>query len=219
MGKKLHALGECPVIHCRKQLQPENAATNFKSPTLSVKLAIEKQLLKSEHKILEIGAGNLRNALYILKCFPKGDVSVFELKATINRFRDRYEKFRRLGGHLINCEYGSLKYDAVICTFVLETICPFKKRTMVLKNIRRALKNRGLLIISLRGYPGVRGSRYKQCPKREGLITPFNTFVKPYSISEVHKFLGDCGFKHLFTFQKYRVDKPENIHIMAVNGD
>jgi hypothetical protein len=77
------------------------------------------------------------------------------------------------------------------------------------------LLNAFVLVASFRGYPGVKGSKYKTCRMGDGLITPLNTFVKPYSIPEVKNLLDSSGFKFFHTLQNYRVNKPQNIHIKA----
>lgn len=205
-----------PCVCCHKRLNPSNAARNFDSPALSVKVALEHGILREDQKILEIGSGNLRNSRFILKRIPKVKISCFELETTIERFHDGYKKFCMMGGrvlkNLFNCKE---KYDIIICTFVLETICPESRRMAILRLIKKSIKKNGVFIASFRGYSGVRGNNYKQCPLNQGLITPLHTFIKPYSIQELNEFLDKVRFNFLLPLQKYRVNKPQNIHIIA----
>jgi len=157
----------------------------------------------------------LRNSLFIMNSIPLTKIFAYELEPTIQRFSDNYILFKKAGGQIIKGELGARKYDIVISTFVLETICPSNRRKIFLSRIRRALKRRGILIASFRGYPGVIGSRYYICPMGEGLISPLNTFIKPYDIPEIVSLLTDSGFKSVRFLQKYRCDRPRNIHLIA----
>lgn len=212
---KLHKTTQCPYSECRAKINPSNAATNFTTPALSVKIAVEDGIIRPGQKILEVGSGNLRNALFILNSVPDTHLFTYDLQSTIKRFTENYQRFEKLGGLLVKTDYGKRKYDVVLCTFVLETICPEEERISVLRSILSVLKKGGVLVASFRGYPGVKGSKYKTCRMGDGLITPLNTFVKPYSIPEVKNLLDSSGFKFFHTLQNYRVNKPQNIHIKA----
>jgi SAM-dependent methyltransferase len=205
----------CPHGKCSKRVNPSNSATNFLNPALAVELALKSQAIKPNSSVLEVGSGNLRNSLFLLKSVSGIKSFAYELEDTVARFADRYELFKSRGGNVVKSSFGKRKYDIVICTFVLETICPYEKRKALLKKIRTVLKTDGTLIASFRGYPGVRGSQYRSCPMREGLITPLNTFIKPHSIPEALDFLKEAGFRSTALLQKYKVEKPENIHILA----
>jgi SAM-dependent methyltransferase len=210
-----HNLIACPYGKCKAKLNPANSATNFKNPALSVKIAADRGIIQKGQRILEVGSGNLRNSLYILKTVPGIHMFSYDLQHTINRFAENYQKYKELRGKLVKEDYGMSKYDVVLCTYVLETICPEQNRYLILQSIVEVLKKNGILIASFRGYPGVYGSKYKKCQMKEGLITPLNTFVKPYSISEVQSLLHSCNFKTVRNLQNYKVDRPKNIHVMA----
>jgi ABC-type transport system substrate-binding protein len=206
---------ECKYSACRSSLKPWNAATNFSSPSLSVKSAVSTQLLKSNQRILEFGAGNLRNALFIMNTIHGIQYSVVEIPEVITRFYSNYQAFQQMGGNLLKQGFKELKFDAVICTFVLETICPLAERVEVLKSLVEAMDKDAMLITSFRGYPGVKGTKYRQCLAREGYISPRSTFIKPYSLPEVRQLLEDAGLNNIETLEKYRVKSPQNIHIIA----
>jgi len=206
---------ECPYGSCRSSLKPWNAATNFLNPVPSVTFAVDAGLISPHHNVLEFGGGNLRNALYVMSKLPNVRYNVIEKIEVVNRFRNMYDEFERRGGHLLQGEFSGRTFDLVVCTFVLETICPSSQRIEVLRSLCKALESGGSLIASFRGYPGVKGTRYERCPAGEGFITPLKTFIKPFSIPEVQDLLKEAGFMCFETLQKYRVQSPQNIHIKA----
>jgi SAM-dependent methyltransferase len=205
----------CKYKICREGIKRSNSATNFRNPSLAVKKAIENEYIHPTMRILDFGAGNLRNSFYILDSIKDINIFAYDLEDTILRFRDRYSEFEKRSGQLLKFNSLKRKFDIIISTFVIETICPEKQRIYVLQSIRSRLKRNGRLILSLRGYPGVWGTKYKQCKCKEGLITPMHTFVKPYSLSESQRLLDYCGFGDIKFLQKYRVDTPQNIHLIV----
>lgn len=206
---------ECRYESCRTSLRPWNAATNFSNPAFSVKVAADTGIIIPTFHILEFGAGNLRNALYITSKFSNIKYIVVERQEAINRFHSSYAEFRQRGGQLLKEVSSELVVDIVVCTFVLETICPSSQRLSALLSLKQTLDKGGILIASFRGYKGIRGTKYERCPAGEGFITPLKTFVRGFSIPEVEEFLGDAGFSGFETLRKYRVEKPDNIHITA----
>jgi len=206
---------ECSFSDCRDRLTPGNAATNFPNPSLSVRRAVEGRIVGRGSTILEVGSGNLRNARYIRARLDGTRYDVFELEEVQERFKEQYESFRNGGGRVLTADLGRRHYDFVICTFVLETVCPAVRRDELLAQIRSRLRPGGALIASIRGVPGVRGARYTKCPAGEGFVTPLRTFVRPYSIREARRLLTAGGFEEVKALQRYRVEAPENIHLLA----
>jgi SAM-dependent methyltransferase len=200
-----------------RNLRPANAATNFRNPVLSVQRAVQRGIIRPQDVILEIGAGNLRNAAYVLDAVSDVTYFAFDIPECVSRFADRYRALGEQGVIVLEqgYEHELAAYDVVICTFVLETICPETTRTRTLEKISNALKRTGCLIVSFRGYPGVRGSAYRLCDAGEGLITPLKTFVRPYSVPEAGALLRRGGFLHVEMLQQYQVELPENIHLVA----
>jgi hypothetical protein len=206
---------ECPFEDCRKSLKPWNAATNFQRPSLAVERAIDAALITPNAKVLEFGSGNLRNALHTMRTLSAVQYHVVEMAETISRFADIYKRFEGLGGHILRSRPGARSFDVTICTFVIETICPSSKRVETLHSIAETLAENGTLVASFRGYPGVKGTRYRKCQLGDGLISPRMTFVKPFSISEVENLLHQSGFNKLKPLEKYRTNQPQNIHMTA----
>jgi len=211
----MQIIPECQNKECASKLIISNSARNFAGPALSVRLAINRRLIRCGQEILEIGSGNLRNMVFISHALDRPHLYVHENIRTIHRFEANYAAFQKNGGHILNSFFNRKKYDVVLCTFVLETICPAARRFFYLKSIKASLKNEGIIIASFRGHSGVVGKKYKKCPKAEGVITPLHTFVKPYSIPAIKKLLFLCGIKNIVFLQKYRVEIPKNIHIVA----
>ena len=209
---------ECPHDECRRRLVPSNSAANFVNPALAVVRGVERRVLDAGKSVLEFGAGNLRNALYVLSSVPGVRYYAFEIPQTVARFSDHYAQFREAGGHLLDEAYLDHEFDCVICTFVLETICPESRRLHCLFSLAAVLGEKGALVASFRGHTGVRGTTYDECPAGEGFVTANRTFVRPHSVSEVNELLCEGGFGSVELLQKYRVDRPENIHVLARVG-
>ena len=130
---------ECINKECSQKLNISNSARNFTNPALSVKFSAEKGLIKEKQKILEVGSGNLRNMFFIQKTVPETHLHAYDLQNTIERFHNQYKKYTEMSGKVIKSHFGDNKYDIVLCTFVLETICPEKKRISVLKSIKNSV--------------------------------------------------------------------------------
>ena len=205
----------CPNDSCHKKLRTENSARSFNNPAQSVEIVHNIGLLPPELSVLEIGAGNLRNYRFIRERAKLSSYSVLEQESTRDRFPVEYSEFRRDGGSLALKPESSRKYNTLICTFVLETICPATRRAALLKDAVTNLQDGGILIASIRGYSGVFGTRYKRCPVGEGYISPLLTFIKPFSIAEAIKLILGSGLSATKLLQKYRVACPDNIHILA----
>lgn len=204
----------CKLKECAKNLLRSNSASNFAAPTFSVLTSVKENIIEPGQNILEIGAGNLRNILFIADTIRNVNLHVYELEGTIDKFKSNYLLFVKKGGKILK-SFWDTKFDIIICTFVLETICPKSEREKMLAKIHRCLKKDGVFIASFRGYSGVIGKKYINCPLNEGLISPKKTFVKPYSLDEVSTFLKDSGFNNIQFMKQYRVDNPKNIHLIA----
>jgi hypothetical protein len=164
----------------------------------------------SEKNYLEIGAGNLRNATFVQREFAPRKISVVERQAVAERFPNAYRVFERKGGHYLN-SMPTGRFDVIVMTYVLETICPPVERKNLLSDIAKRMDSSSALIISVRGYAGVRGRAYTRCAKSDGWKSPRGAFVRAYSIPELVEMLAEHSIR-FFPLKKYRVDNPENIH-------
>lgn len=136
-----------------------------------------------------------------------------ERQSVIERFSDAYKKFRH-GGGVVRIEMPHRCYDVVIATYVLETICPPIAREQLLVDLRERMHINSMILLSIRGYGGVRGSKYTTCTLSDGSISPRGSFVRAYSLPELTKMMEE----HSITVEwlkKYKVDTPENIHAIG----
>jgi hypothetical protein len=156
---------------CRCGIDSGLSATAFGRPTESVLRASRSGLFHRDLSFLEIGGGNLRNALFVQQKFRPKRIVVFERSSVIARFGEEYEMFQQSGG-LVRDSLPRSPFDTIVMTYVLETICPPTERDQLLRNIANLLHPNSRLILSVRGYPGVRGKHYRRCPYSDGWISP-----------------------------------------------
>ncbi|MBE3139382.1 MAG: methyltransferase domain-containing protein [Thermoplasmata archaeon] len=211
----MKTIPECSNRECASMIIVANSARNFKNPTLAVEEAVKNGLIKSGQNILEIGSGNLRNLAFVSEKIARLQKSAYEVDSTLRKYDAIYDSFKKTGGVILSSYPNKNKYNVIICTFVLETICPKARRYYLIKRIKQSLRPGGLLVASFRGVSGVNGTKYKECYKKEGWLTPLHTFIRPYSIKEVKSLLKFCGFTKISLLQDYRVDTPKNIHFVA----
>ena len=205
----------CPYGKCESSVLPWMPARPWNTPAFSVSRALESGLILDSTRILDFGSGALRNSLFLQERLKNVQVFAHDYQATVDRFPQQYEQFRKRGGHIIGEAYRSKRFDIVLCTFVLETICTARLRNEILSSLKSCLKRKGCLVASFRGWKGVRGSEYTECAEGEGFLTPANTFIAPQSVSEITSTLHKCGFESVILLQNYRVDEPENVHLIA----
>src|SRR5882724_3638674 len=84
---------------CCGKVKPENAARKFSNPAPVLGNPKVRALLESPSTIIEVGAGCLRNALYLQKSGHR--VNVLEVNAMKARFPEEYERFEKKGGTLL----------------------------------------------------------------------------------------------------------------------
>lgn len=189
------------------------SATAFTAPSPALVLADRQGVLKEGLTFLEVGAGNLRNARYIQRSVNASKVTVVENPNVVQRFGDNYKVFESAGG-ITATEFPARKFDVVVLTYVLETICPPNQRLKLIRDISCCLKPSSSLILSVRGYGGVRGRQYRRCRFSDGYVGARGAFVRAYSLGELQAFLNGCGLSFQ-TLQQYRSERPENIHGIA----
>lgn len=200
---------------CCQDLRPENAARRFSSPAPLLRKAAVKQIL-SDHagaKILEVGGGCLRNARYLLRL--GFEVSVLELPRIETRFPAEYARFRRAGGDVLFSFPTSTKFDLVVATFVIETICDRRKRSDLVRQIFENLTDGGCFLGSYRGPDDIVTAHARGVPCGDGFVTPQRTFVRSYSRPQLRSFLTRSGFQRLDFLHAGSTDAPELLHAIA----
>src|SRR5205085_8967128 len=87
---------------CCERIRPENSARYFKNPAPVLDNGRVKELLEGSKngRVLEIGGGCLRNALYLQRL--GFHVSVLEVTGMRERFPSEYRRFERSGGNLLH---------------------------------------------------------------------------------------------------------------------
>ena len=175
---------------------------------------------KRRLRIVEFGAGGLRNAAFLL---DRGhDVTVVELPATGNRFSELYADFIARGGKLSLWEevvkrpkrrHGA--FDLAIITFVIETICQSRMRLRMLRECLHRLKVGGSLLISVRGISDVEPGLSKGLPCSDGYLTPLHTFARSYTCDQLRTLLSDSGFTAIEMLHKSYAPAPELINAIA----
>ena len=164
-------------------------------------------------RVLEIGGGCLRNALYLQKLGFR--VSVLEVTGMRERFPAEYDRFGRSGGALLHTLEHRQTFDLAVATFVIETICDPAMRRQIVSRVRHLLKPGGCLVLSVRGPSDLVTAHNKGVRCSDGYITPSFTFSRSYTRSQLRRFLGQCGFHHLVFLHKKTTREPELLHVLA----
>lgn len=186
------------------------SATAFVSPAEAVLRASTLGCFAPDKTFLEIGSGNLRNALFVQKNYHPKKAIVVEQPHVVKRFADKYRIFQESHGEMRHALPRG-KFDAIVITYVLETICPPLLRDRLLSEVVQRMHRESQLVLSIRGYGGVRGSQYKRCPHSDGSISSRGAFVRAYGLDELEHMLNGHNINFV-PLKRYRVEKPENIH-------
>ncbi len=164
--------------------------------------------------VLEIGAGCLRNSLFLLN--EGFRTTAVDLPGMENRFPKQYQRFRQRGGTVL---FDKLPlrgdFDFGICTFVIETICDPVKRIRLVRNLVRKLAPHGILILSTRGPVDVVTAHAKGVKCSDGFLTPQRTFVRSYDRVQLARLLRSAGFARIEFLHKPGIKAPELLHVIA----
>jgi len=198
---------------CLPDIRPQNATRRFSQPAKLVRAIVARGLLHPNSTVLEVGAGCLRNAFYLLA--QGHHVTVVERDEVRHRFRQEYSDFQTKHGTVVSAIPRGT-FDLVLATFVLETICPLDKRHALLGDMVRATRKGGVLALALRGVSDVKTAKARGEPYLDGYVTPARTFVKPYTVSEIRSILLSFGLSKVDALA--RVDAPQIVNVIAVKG-
>jgi hypothetical protein len=203
------------VLSCCKNVRPENSARMFCHPAPILRNAIVKRLLQSCKGgiALELGAGCLRNALFLQNLGFK--VAVVEVGGMEARFPSRYRKFRLCGGKVLKRIPPGAVFDIVLATFVIETICDCQLRKRLISQARRHLRSQGSLVLSVRGPADLVTARVSGIPCSDGYLTRGHTFARSFTRAQLQRFLRGCGFARIEFLHKTTTKEPELLHAIA----
>lgn len=203
------------MTDCCKQAIPQNAARMFSNPAPIFRKQRVQQLLtmRARGKSIEIGAGCLRNSLYLLRAGFKA--TAIDLPGIELRFPTQYRQFTEQGGKLLLGSLPKTCFDFAVCTFVIETICQPVNRVRLLANIARILGKQGFLILSTRGPADVTTAHGRGIRCSDGFITPNRTFVRSFNASQLVRLLRSAGFSSIELLHKPGTKAPELLHAIA----
>lgn len=182
-----------------------NSCRTFSKPAEVVIRATKESWFQKVKTVIEYGSGCLRNASFLQSL--GFNVAVFEAPKVRSKYEEEYKKFLAAGGQILSQRRNLSKFDVVVITFVLETVCPEFERRKLLKEARDAIRIGGHLVLSVRAAKDVKTSRAAgvYCPIGGGYITPLKTFIKPYDLLSLTKLLRRANFEIEKLYAKSRV--------------
>lgn len=204
------------MIACCKRVIPQNAARMFSNPAPILHKPRVRQLLRQQKsgRVIEIGAGCLRNSLFLLKQGFRA--TAVDLPGMEDRFPKQYQRFRQRGGVVLLGQMSVHgQFDFGICTFVVETICDPAKRLRLLRDIVRKLSRYGFLILSTRGPADVVTAHAEGVRCSDGFLTPQRTFVRAFNRAQLRRLLRLAGFARVEFLHKPGINSPELLHVIA----
>ncbi len=200
---------------CCKQVRPENSARMFPNPAPILRKPRVDGILRNGKggNLLELGGGCLRDALYLQKLGFR--VSTLEVGGMETRFPSQYQKFRLAGGKVLRTIPRSAKFNFVLATFVIETICdPWLRRHLV-STTGKHMTDGACFILSVRGPRDLVTAENAGVPCSDGYLTPGHTFSRSYSRAQLREFLLSCGFKRVEFLHKQATKEPELLYALA----
>lgn len=200
---------------CCRDVVESNSARSWSRPSEILVNSGVIALLDSLQggRALEVGAGGLRNALFLLKRRLK--VDILDPFSTSEQFAKRYRQFLRLGGSVLTRTPARAAYDVVVATYVLETICCPSERANLVAVIAKSLKVGGCWLLSVRGPRNIvlAGRGTSRCS--DGYVTSQRTFVRSFTPAELRSLLRPRGFRSLTFLHKASTAEPELLHVIA----
>jgi len=202
-------------MRCCKKCRPLNSARMFKNPAPILQGRVVRALLmqKQGSRLIEIGAGCLRNSLFLLRMGFK--VSVLEVPGMEVRFPENFARFRRLGGTFIRRLPKRRQFALALATFVIETICDKKLRAKVVRGLCESLDLSGCLLVSARGPDDLVTAHHKGKRCSDGYLTPGYSFARSYTRIQLQRLLTGGGFRRVEFLHRDGTGSPELLHALA----
>lgn len=213
---------------CCESLVGENAARPFRRPAPIFARGQVRSLvrqLRAAAPIVEIGAGSLRNTLFLQQQGFR--LTVVELPGIRQRFPKPYSAFERAGGHFVDtgstapasttgryADWGG-PFDVAVATFVVETICCPDRRLALLQRCRRSLNPQGALIIAVRGEADVVTATASGVRCSDGFLTPQKTFIRSFNRHQLRSLLERAGFASVEFLHGPKTMEPEYLYALG----
>ncbi len=196
-------------------LCPINAARPFRRHAEVLDRARVREILKELRggHVIEVGAGALRNALFLQRQGFR--VTVVEVPGIEQRFPDQYQAFRRAGGRVWFTFDTQIVFDIAIATFVFETVCSPIERIALLHKIRAVLKKAAPLVTSTRGPADLVTATASGTPCSDGFLTPTRTFSRSFTRKQFSALLRLGGFPKVDFLHAATTKAPEYLHAIA----
>jgi hypothetical protein len=200
---------------CCDQCRPLNSARMFRNPAPIFRKSAVQALLKQNAgcEVIEIGAGCLRNALFLLEAGFR--VSVLEVPGMEGRFPKNFAKFRSSGGTIAKNLQKKRSFELAVATFVFETICNKNVRSKLLRGVAKSLNKSGCLILSVRGPSDLVTARRSGKRCSDGYLTPGFTFARSYTRDQLIRVLTRNGFRKIHFLHRKNIKSPELLHALC----
>ena len=144
---------------------------------------------KNNNKILDYGAGKLRNSKYLSEL--NFDVSVLDTQEQVKGWDLDFVKKKFSNIYTTNSDINE-KFDIILCSFVLNVIEDESVRQNILNKISDLLVKNGVAIIEVRGERFVKTAKTIKSYK-DGYILgsgQIKTFQKPYNRETFYNLLS-----------------------------
>lgn len=189
-------------------------ARRFKNPSPLFRWAEQSGLLQAPGAALVFGAGLLGEAVWLSSRGWK--VDALETIDSIKRRESIYVPFANQGHCRIigNLAMARKRYNLITVTHVLEFIENPEQRVCLLRQLTQRLTNKGILLLSLRGWSDVLAAKH-QAAQGDGIVTGLGTWVRGFSIPEGLDLAKLGGLRVVRTPHGRRASSPEQVRFVC----
>lgn len=152
----------------------------------------QRQILSTSGPILDFGAGNLRNAIFLQQ--QGGSIWAVDLQEQVEKIKHTAAtEGLTFIGSLEQLFHRPMMFGAVICTYVLNIVVPAQRRQM-LTQLANSLMNHGLLCVEVRK---IRPGQVRNCLSSEQL----QRGCQDLELQLIDSLEGKTWFAHLYQKQ------------------
>lgn len=179
-------------------IRPERTAIS-NGVSLSCKMLYQDYLnLRDTITVLDYGCGKLRNTNFLVQQEFHVDITDTDLQLhSISKYMSDLKNVRILNIKDIENNKIPKKYNAILLSFVLNTIPDIQTRKQVLLNIKKLMFEDAVLYIEVRDTKFIKNLKH-YAHFNDGLLIGKNkikTFQKPYTTDEIVSFSKEMGFE------------------------